>query len=102
LRRADTGESDTAVTVWDIAKWPVLLVIVSFMFRPALLGGAERQAPEVPLGELGRAARGPRARAELNAELERGRAIEAGHPDHIEPFVEPRDTRKLDDYENRA
>jgi len=40
--------------------------------------------------------------AELNAELERGRAIEAGHPDHIEPFVEPRDTRKLDDYENRA
>ena len=40
--------------------------------------------------------------AKLNAELERGRAIEAGHPDHIEPFVEPRDTRKLDDYENRA
>jgi membrane protein len=26
------GLSDTAVTVWNIAKWPVLLVIVSFMF----------------------------------------------------------------------
>src|SRR3954452_2071114 len=26
------GVGDTAVTVWDIAKWPVLLVIVSLMF----------------------------------------------------------------------
>jgi membrane protein len=26
------GLGDTAVTVWDYAKWPVLLVIVSFMF----------------------------------------------------------------------
>jgi membrane protein len=26
------GVSDTAVTVWNIAKWPVLLVMVSFMF----------------------------------------------------------------------
>jgi membrane protein len=35
--------------------------------------------------------------AELNAELERGRQIEEGlHPDR-EPFVEPRDTRKMDD-----
>ena len=36
--------------------------------------------------------------AEFNAELERGRRIEAGdaRPDE-EPFVEPRDTRKLDD-----
>ena len=32
--------------------------------------------------------------AEVNAELQRGRAIEAGHPE--EPFVEPRDTRKMD------
>ena len=31
--------------------------------------------------------------AELNAELERGRRIEAGHPPEREPFVEPRDTR---------
>src|SRR5436190_1267849 len=34
--------------------------------------------------------------AEFNAELERGRRIEAGHPSEKEPFVEPRDTRKLD------
>ena len=33
--------------------------------------------------------------AELNAELERGRQIEAGHPADREPFVEPRDTKKL-------
>ncbi len=26
------GLSDTAVSVWNIAKWPVLLVLVSFMF----------------------------------------------------------------------
>jgi membrane protein len=26
------GLSDTAVTVWDIAKWPLLLLVVSFMF----------------------------------------------------------------------
>src|SRR3954453_5199977 len=26
------GLSDTAVKVWDIAKWPVLLLVVSFMF----------------------------------------------------------------------
>ena len=33
--------------------------------------------------------------AELNAELERERAIEAGDPDEQEPFLEPRDTRKM-------
>ncbi|GAA1038504.1 hypothetical protein GCM10009557_54670 [Virgisporangium ochraceum] len=33
--------------------------------------------------------------AEFDAELERGRAIEAGHPDDEEPFVELRDTRKV-------
>jgi membrane protein len=26
------GLSDTAVSVWNVAKWPVLLVVVSFMF----------------------------------------------------------------------
>jgi len=26
------GAGDTAVTIWDIAKWPVLLVVVIFMF----------------------------------------------------------------------
>ena len=33
--------------------------------------------------------------AEFNAELERGRQIEAGHPEEKEPFLEPRDTRKM-------
>jgi membrane protein len=33
--------------------------------------------------------------AEFNAELERGRAIEGGMPEDREPFVEPRDTRKM-------
>ena len=33
--------------------------------------------------------------AELNAELERGRAMQAGERAEEEPFVEPRDTRKL-------
>jgi membrane protein len=33
--------------------------------------------------------------AEFDAELERARAIEAGHPEDDEPFVELRDTRKV-------
>jgi membrane protein len=33
--------------------------------------------------------------AELNAELERGRQIEAGQAPDKEPFLEPRDTRKM-------
>jgi membrane protein len=39
--------------------------------------------------------------AELDAELERGRRIEAGHPSEVEPFVEPRDTRKFSDEQKR-
>jgi membrane protein len=134
------GVSDTAITVWSIAKWPVLLLVVSFMF--ALLYWA---APNVkhpgfrwvtPGGVLAvigwviaslafalyvanfgsynktyGALAGPIVflvwlwisnimvllGAEVNAELQRGRAIEAGHPEHEEPFVEPRDTRKMSD-----
>ena len=33
--------------------------------------------------------------AEFNAELQRGRMIAAGHPEDKEPFLEPRDTRKM-------
>jgi membrane protein len=29
--------------------------------------------------------------AELNAELERGRQIQAGHPPDVEPYLPPRD-----------
>ena len=39
--------------------------------------------------------------AEFDAELERGRRIEAGHPADEEPFVEPRDTRKFSDEQKR-
>jgi len=134
------GLGSTAVTVWNIAKWPVLLVIVSFMF--ALLYWA---APNVkhpgfrwisPGGVLAVTgwliASGAFALyvanfgsynktygalggvvvflvwlwisnivillgAEFNAELERERAIEDGmRPKDKEPFVEPRDTRKME------
>jgi membrane protein len=138
------GLGSTAVSVWNIAKWPVLLVVVSFMF--ALLYWA---APNVkhpgfrwisPGGVLAVVgwliASGGFALyvsnfgsynktygalggvvvflvwlwisnimillgAEFNAELERERAIENGmHPPDKEPFVEPRDTRKMDHQES--
>jgi membrane protein len=38
--------------------------------------------------------------AELNAELERSRAIAAGHPPEEEPYMELRDTSKLRDRDN--
>jgi membrane protein len=138
------GLGSTAVSVWNIAKWPVLLVVVSFMF--ALLYWA---APNVkhpgfrwisPGGMLAVVgwliASGAFALyvsnfgsynktygalggvvvflvwlwisnimillgAEFNAELERERAIENGmRPPDKEPFVEPRDTRKMDHQES--
>jgi membrane protein len=138
------GLGSTAVDVWSIAKWPVLLVVVSFMF--ALLYWA---APNVkhpgfrwisPGGILAvigwLIASGAFALfvsnfgsynktygalggvvvflvwlwisnivillgAEFNAELERERAIEGGmRPPDKEPFVEPRDTRKMEHQES--
>jgi membrane protein len=134
------GLGDTAVQVWDIAKWPVLILIVSFMF--ALLyyfapnvkhpkfqwvspGGlvavllwiiasalfafyvANFASYNKTYGSLGGVIvflvwlwitnivilLG----AELNAELERGRQIAAGAPEDKEPYLEPRDTRKMKD-----
>jgi membrane protein len=134
------GLGATAVTVWNIAKWPVLLLVVSFMF--ALLYWA---APNVKqpgfrwvspggilavvgwliasgafafyVGNFGSYNKTYGALggvvvflvwlwisnimilvgAEFNAELERGRAIERGmRPEDTEPFVEPRDTRKIE------
>ncbi len=127
------GVGNTAVTVWDIAKWPVLLLVVSLMF--SILFWA---APNVkhagfrwvsPGGVLAvviwviasaafafyvsnfssyNKTYGALAAviiflvwlwisnialllgAEWNAELERARRIEAGHPADEEPFVEPR------------
>jgi membrane protein len=134
------GLGSTAVTVWNIAKWPVLLLVVSFMF--ALLYWA---APNVKqpgfrwvspggilavvgwliasgafafyVGNFGSYNKTYGALggvvvflvwlwisnimillgAEFNAELQRGRAIEGGmRPPDKEPFVEPRDTTKIE------
>lgn len=133
------GIGDTAVQVWDIAKWPVLLLIVSFMF--ALLYWASPNARQrfrwvSPGGLLAvvlwvvasvafaiyvanfgsyNATYGSLAGviifliwlwisniaillgAEFNAELERSRAIEDGHVPGREPYVELRDTTKIQD-----
>jgi membrane protein len=134
------GLGDTTVTAWNIAKWPVLLLVVSLMF--ALLYWA---APNVKqpgfrwvspggilavvgwliasgafafyVGSFGSYNKTYGALggvivflvwlwisnimillgAEFNAELERGRAIQAGmRPEDKEPFAEPRDTRKME------
>jgi membrane protein len=135
------GAGSTAVMVWDIAKWPVLLFVISFLF--ALLYWASPNAKQgfkwvTPGGILALviwlvasagfavyvAAFGNYNKtygsiaglivflvwlwisnvalllgAELNAELERGRHIAAGHPATDEPYVELRDTRALSDEE---
>ena len=132
------GLGGVAVTVWDIAKWPVLIVLVSLMFAilywaspNAKTGGFRWVTPggifavllwmvasgafaiylanfanySKTYGTLGGAIAflvwlwisnivlllG----AELDAELERGRAIAAGHDPDDEPFLEMRDTRKI-------
>jgi membrane protein len=132
------GLSDTAVTVWNIAKWPVLLLVVSFMFALLYWAAPNVKHPKfrwiTPGGVLAvlgwviaslafafyvanfgsynktyGALAGPIVflvwlwisnimvllGAEFNAELERGRALEAGMPEEREPFMEPRDTRKM-------
>jgi membrane protein len=132
------GVGDTAVTVWDIAKWPVLLLVVSFMFAILYWAAPNVKHPKFrwvspggvlavivwivasaafafyvanfgsynkTYGALGGVIVflvwlwisniAVLLGAELNAELERGRAIEAGHPEDEEPFLEPRDTRKM-------
>jgi membrane protein len=134
------GLGDAAVTAWGIAKWPVLLLLVSLMFavlywaapnvkQPgfrwispggllAVLGWVIASAAFAfyvanfgSYNETYGALAGPVVflvwlwisnimvllGAEFNAELERGRAIEAGmRPEDKVPFVEPRDTRKME------
>ena len=51
------GLGDTALTVWSIAKWPVLAADRRRGRRAALLRDAQRAAAEVPL-DLGRRRRG--------------------------------------------
>jgi membrane protein len=132
------GLGSAAVTAWDIAKWPVLVLIVSFMFtllywaapnvkhpgfRWVAPGGlvavlvwivasaafafyvANFSSYNKTYGALGGVISflvwlwisniAVLLGAEFNAELARGRELEAGHPADREPFLEPRDTRKL-------
>ncbi|HZB29949.1 MAG TPA: YihY/virulence factor BrkB family protein [Streptosporangiaceae bacterium] len=137
------GLGSVAVSVWNIAKWPVLLIVISLLF--SLLYWASPNAKQgfrwvTPGGVLAiivwlvasagfavyvanfgsyNKTYGSIAGiiiflvwlwisniaillgAELNAELERGRAIAAGRPKDEEPYVEPRDTRKFDDTDHR-
>jgi membrane protein len=134
------GLGSTTVTIWNIAKWPIIVILVSLMiaglyhvapnvkqpkFRWFTLGGflalvlwviasaafgfyvANFGSYNKTYGALA----GPIVflvwlwisnlmillGAEFNAELERGRAIEQGmRPEDTEPFVEPRDTRKIE------
>ncbi len=132
------GIGNSAVRVWDIAKWPVLLLIVSFMFAILYWASPNVKQPgfrwisaggivavviwvlasvafafyvanfgsyNKTYGTLGGVIIflvwlwlsniAVLLGAEFNAELERGRQIEAGHPPAQEPFLEPRDTRKM-------
>jgi membrane protein len=128
------GLGSTAVTVFDIAKWPVMLLIVSVILAILYYVGPNVRQPSIrwvspgsilavlvwliasaafafyvanfssynkTYGALG----GVIAflvwlwitnlvillGAELNAELERGRLIEAGKPAEQEPYLPPRD-----------
>jgi membrane protein len=133
------GIGGSAVTVWDIAKWPVVLVVVMSMFAILYWAAPNVRHPRFrwvsPGGTAGvllwlvasaafalyvaKFANYNKTYgalggvivflmwlwisniaillgAEFNAELERGRQIETGHPADKEPFLEPRDTRKLE------
>jgi membrane protein len=134
------GVGDTAVQLWSIAKWPVLLLCVSLLLAVLYWGAPNVKlrfrliSPGSLVAVLGwvvasagfafyvanfssynktyGALAGPIVfllwlwisnvcvllGAELNAELERGRRLEAGEiAGDEEPFVEMRDTEKLDD-----
>ncbi|MET9426573.1 YihY/virulence factor BrkB family protein [Streptomyces sp. NPDC003036] len=131
------GVGDTAITVWNIAKWPVLILLFSLVLAllywasPNVKRGFRWVSPgsilAVVIWIIASAlfalyvanfssydkTYGSLAAViifliwlwisniaillglEFNAELERGRALDAGHPPGEEPYVEPRDTRKL-------
>ncbi|MFG2539342.1 YihY/virulence factor BrkB family protein [Streptomyces sp. NPDC048511] len=139
------GVGDTAMTVWSIAKWPVLVVLVAIML--AILYWAAPNAKGrgfkfMSLGSLlalliwmvasagfavyvanfGSYNKTYGALAgviiflvwlwitnlaillglEFDAEMARERAIVSGHPSDEEPYVEPRDTKKWTDEDQRS
>jgi membrane protein len=128
------GLGSAAVTVWDIAKWPVLIVIVSFMFAFLYWAAPNVRHPRFQwvspggllavvvwivasaafafyVANFGSYNKTYGALggviiflvwlwisnvvillgAEFNAEIERGREIEAGRHPEEEPFLAPRD-----------
>jgi membrane protein len=132
------GIGSSAVQVWDIAKWPVLVALVSVMLAILYWAAPNVKHPGFRWISPGAIlavtawllASGAFALyvanfssynktygalaavvvflvwlwisniaillgAQFNAELERGREIEAGNPPEREPFIEPRDTRKM-------
>src|SRR3954452_24363967 len=135
------GLGSAAVTVWDIAKWPVLILVVAFMIALLYYAAPNVKHPKFQwispgsliavllwivasalfafyvanfssynktYGALGGVIvfltwlwitnNVILLGAEFNAELERGRQIQGGmRPADKEPFLEPRDTRKMKD-----
>jgi membrane protein len=135
------GLGSAAVTAWDIAKWPVLILIVSFMIALLYYAAPNVKHPKFQwvspgsllavllwivasalfafyvanfssynktYGALGGVIvfltwlwitnNVILLGAEINAEIERGRQIQGGmRPEDREPFLEPRDTRKIKD-----
>jgi membrane protein len=133
------GVGNSAVQVWDIAKWPVILIVVMTMFAFLYWAAPNVKHPKfrwvspggivgVVLWIIASAAFAFYVAsfasynktygalggvivflvwlwisniaillgAEFNAELERGRQLEAGAVEgDEEPFLEPRDTRKM-------
>ncbi|SEC94304.1 membrane protein [Amycolatopsis tolypomycina] len=140
------GLGSTGVLVWEIAKWPVIALLVSLAFALLYWVGPNVRLPSfkwltpggllaVVLWVLASAGfalyvanfgsynktYGSLAGvivflvwlwisnlavllgAELDAELARGRTIEAGHAeDQEDPFLPPRDTKAMDDDEAAA
>ena len=133
------GVGHQAVQVWNVAKWPVLVLVISLVLAilywaapNARQGGFRWVSPggvvAVLIWLLGSAGfalyvahfgsynktYGSIAAiivfliwlylsntaillgAELDAELERGRALKAGHPPEAEPYTELRDDRKVE------
>jgi membrane protein len=134
------GLGSTAIDVWNIAKWPVILLVVITMFAILYWAAPNVKHPRfrwitpgsvvgVLLWIVASAAFAFYVAsfasynktygalggvivflvwlwisniaillgATFNAEIERGREIEAGQPEDREPFLEPRDTRKMEE-----
>ncbi|MBV9292860.1 MAG: YihY/virulence factor BrkB family protein [Frankiales bacterium] len=133
------GLGSTFITVWNIAKWPVLLLIVATVFAILYYASPNVKHPKFQwvtpggiidvltwvvasaafafyvanFGSYNKTYGSIGAvivflvwiwisnvallfGAEFNAELERGRQIQDGYPADREPYLEMRDTRKLE------